>query len=295
MTTTAPDPATALLRLADPVPAVPPVTPHDVARVVADARSAAGPARTPTSPRPRRRRPLLVAVGVAVAAGAASVAVVVLPGGERVGVRPPAAVADPVTVLRAAATTATAQPFTAPRPDQFVYVASAGYRAWFSVDGTHDGLVDAGAQSVVPGCRDGMTTQTGNGVTVTVACTPTPAYRPDLPADPVALRAAVVAEAGGDATNPVAKQVLPLLEFELLPPATRGALFTVVSTYPGLTTRTDGVPPGTVGVSWSFGGGSVTLLFGADDHGFRGTLDPTTGGVSGLSSPVVVDAVGRTS
>ncbi len=277
-----------LIAQANPVPQAPAVTEDEVSRAVVEAKrvAAAGSeaeraaAAAPTSSRPRRRlRTISWGVGAAAAAAAVPVAVAVLPGGT-----PAPAAADPVQVLNLAAAALRSAPAVTPRADQFVYEHDGDYQAWLSVDGTHDGLVKNPTFVAVPGCVNGTMLAAGNYPGLRPApCTPQPAYLPDVPTEPGALRAWLRARANGpnekkdptDATgvNAFAKTAMTVLTQNYTLPATRSALFRVMSTYPGLSVTTYGVPTGCVGITWSYGGGHTTLVFERTTHDYLGTAD----------------------
>lgn len=116
-------------------------------------------------------------------------------------------------VLAGAAEQARRQPTVPVRGDQFIYVESltasisvhegsseratisaAQRRIWLSADGTRDGLLREQGRPgpggpdgmVLPGCHDGLSTQSKHGKTEEVACTPSRATTPTCPAMPPA-------------------------------------------------------------------------------------------------------------
>ncbi|WP_018680480.1 CU044_5270 family protein [Actinokineospora enzanensis] len=244
--------------------------------------------------RPRRRfGPVIAAVATGTAAAAA--VVVVSTSGGPAAPAPDATATDPVRLLAAAADAARAQPWVAPRPDQFVYTRTGSREFWRSVDGTHDGLlIDGPRHTPMPGCRNGRTVVVQGDEIIagrTDACEVSPGYRADLPTTEDGMVAYLQRVA--DNPNSRGKEVLGLIEESVLAPATRAALYQAAARTPGLTavpnvTNGSGTPG--VGVTWPPPGGdpttAVTLVFDPDTHEYLGTTDSTAG------HPSIVDTVG---
>jgi len=205
--------------------------------------------KTARAPRGRKRLAWLGVTAVGLAA-AITAAVTLAPADNPVGLPVPQAGAEEaVRVLHAAAAAALRMPDTPPRPDQFVYIKQQSqgdylYEGWFSIDGTHDGLIKMPAagsktseETVVAGCRDGKRVIIGkNDDGQTENCTPEPAYDPSLPTDGDAMLAHLAAQYGGtlDNVNGIAKDVGGLLSMKYLRPDQRAALFDAVAKIPGL-------------------------------------------------------------
>lgn len=216
--------------------------------------------------RPGRARGRWLLLPVAVTAALALVVGVGVWGGpDRPAAEPSTTqdrvVDDPLTpdlVLRGAATRVAQEQPLAARNDQFVYVESAvggpdgmvtpanttfvrsTRRIWLSVDGTRDGLLigkvapGRGEEQVpLPGCRNGR------------GCTPIRNYHDNLPSDVAAMQAwfdQQIAERNNGAVpeEKVADSYAWAIASALLgeayvPPATRAAIFTVLSRTEGLT------------------------------------------------------------
>lgn len=235
-----------------------------------------------TATHQRSRRPLRIAAAAAIAAAIPIIlGLVLIPGSSTHPnpVGPAVAAADPVAVLRAAGRHEASQSATTPRGDQFLYVQDGNYQAWLSMDGEHDGLIYSDGWIPVPGCTTG--------------CTPDPAFLPGVPTSQSGLSAWLSAQFGDD-PNRLGKGVLSLLSLHYLLPEARAALFDTISTLPGLTATTNGLPAGDVGVTWNSGGGTATMVFSQAAHAYIGVV---TTGVDGEKSTdliqrtAVVDAV----
>lgn len=254
---------------------------------------------------PRKRRRWAWAGAGTLGLAAAITAVVALAPVEQVGLRPPSAAADPVTVLRNAAAAALKSPDTPPRPGQFLYTKTKqpdGEReSWRSADGTHDGLITMadGSSFPLPGCRNGRAQVYKGEVPldgVLEPCTPSPGHRADLPTDADAMFAYLTAGHDGDFTA-MGKDVLSLANESYLSPAVRAALFGAAAKVPGLRAvdhvRDAAGRPG-IGITWPLRPGDdpevakpVVIVFAADTFLYLGT-DSTAVTASG-----VVDAVGQ--
>jgi hypothetical protein len=238
--------------------------------------------------RPHRSRRWFWAAGASIGLAAAITAVVALAPADRVGIGAGVANADPVKVLTGAASAALAQPATAPRADQFLYVKTEfpGYpprEVWLSVDGTRDGLI---GDTPSPGCRDGKARVSGandpSKEGTLEDCRPNPAYLPDLPATADAMFAYLNAHHSGKPgdVNAMGKDVIDLAGEHALPPASYAALFAAAAKVPGLTALdhvTDGAGRPGVGITWPVGPGAsseakpVVLVFDATTHQYLGT------------------------
>ncbi|OLZ49613.1 CU044_5270 family protein [Amycolatopsis keratiniphila] len=258
-------------------------------------------------PLKKRRRWVWTGAG-AVGLAAAITAVVTLAPVDQVGLEPPAAAADPVTVLRNAAAAALKSPAAPPRPDQFVYTKTKqpdGEReSWRSADGTHDGLIKMadGGSIPLPGCRNGRAQVYKGGEPldgVMEPCTPSPGHRADLPTDADAMFAYLNAGRGGHDGdfNAMGKDVLSLANESYLSPAVRAALYGAAAKVPGLRavdhTQDAAGRPG-VGITWPLGphddpkvAKPVVIVFAADTFLYLGTNS------TAVTASGVVDAVGR--
>jgi hypothetical protein len=268
--------------------------------------TATEPTRLPPG-KPRRRRRLVVS-GIAVVGLAAAITGVVALGGlEQVGVAPPKANAA-AEVLHQAADAARAQPFTPPRPDQFLYTKVQGSDGsvaefWHSVDGTHDGLISRlGETFPTPGCKDGQAAgynEYGEPAAPS-PCVPLPAYLSDVPTDPAKMQAYLEGLGGAPGINSLGKNILYLAQDHYVSPEALAALFESLASIPGLTVDenvTDGAGRPGIGVSWKSDG--------VDENGKRAKLtstlvfDPTThaflgwAGVSALVEKEIVDTAGQ--
>jgi hypothetical protein len=229
-----------------------------------------------------RRRRFLISGAAVVGLAAAITAVVSLGGLEPVGVAPPEARA--AVVLREAAAAARAQPFVAPRPDQFLYVKSQdalGVReSWRSVDGTQNGLAEqGGVREVLGACPVGETD-----------CDP--AYLPDLPTDKEGMAEYLRGGMSGvpSDTNYVGKTALALFG-KILKPEARAALFEAVADFEGLTVDEHAVDPAGrsgIGISWSSNGWSGSFVLDATTYEYLGMPHESARLVTG-----VVDAIGQ--
>lgn len=199
--------------------------------------------------------------------------------------------ADASRVLLMAATAARSQPDVQPRPDQFVYVRTGfpdgGVREfWGSVDGTRDGLIKQGGESIpMPGCRDGRA-QAIKGTEplpgVTEECVVSPAYRPDLPTTVDGMLSYLDANASGmpGDVNARGKDVLFLISESYLRPAARAALYEAAARVPGLQTvpnAKDGAGRPGIGITWPVPKGSSkeaqqpVVVFDAETYAYLGT------------------------
>ncbi|MEV7552209.1 CU044_5270 family protein [Amycolatopsis sp. NPDC089917] len=258
---------------------------------------------------PLKKRPRWAWIGAGAAGLAAAItAVVALAPVEKVGLEPPAAAADPVVVLRNAAAAASKASDTPPKPDQFLYTKTKqpdGEReAWLSADGTRDGRIRMADGSLfpLPGCRNGQA-QVYKGDQplkgVMEPCTPSPAYRTDLPVDVEAMFAYLDANHSGETGdyNAMGKDVLALANETLLTPAARAALFGAAAKVPGLRavdhTEDAAGRPG-VGITWPLRpqddpkvAKPVVLVFAADTFEFLGTNS------TAVTASGVVDQAGQ--
>lgn len=237
-----------------------------------------------------RRRAVGTRLLASAAVAAAAITIAVAPW-DQLGNRPTSA--DAATVLHRAADAVRALPFTAPRPDQFLYLVHAdGRRAWLSMDGTHDGLstVLGGGSEVLPGCRDGSMMVGGNYAGLRPApCSPDPAYLPALPTDGPAMLRYLTRRTGGRpgdaaALNSLGKGLRELLQVHYLSTASRAAVLDAAALIPGVRVQFDATDPdgrrGTE-VSWTQNGDTTEFFF-----------DPSTYLVLG-ESQAVVNRVGQ--
>jgi hypothetical protein len=261
-----------------------------------------------------------------VAAATAVVLVLTAPGGstavQNPGNAPPSTEAPPTDkldgpgVLLLAARHAAASPELAARGDQFVFVedvwvvnghAPVTGQRWLSVDGTRDGLDRSGRpnmpQATIPGCRDGRVPIDDDPAN-TVACTPEPALRTDLPTDAAAMRAYLyrpererVRTASGayedvypaDATaDEIAWDRMSELVRTTYSPAVHAAAFEVASTIAGVVvvdpaTDVSGRP----GIAVAIGGRGVQLelLFDPVDYSFLGHKAVVVGSGDAAGTP----------
>ncbi|WP_329046129.1 CU044_5270 family protein [Amycolatopsis sp. NBC_01488] len=254
--------------------------------------------------RPQRSRRWFWAAGASIGLAAAITAVVALAPAEQVGLGVGVANADPVRVLTEAASAALQVPAKAPRPDQFLYVKTEypGHHTreiWLSVDGTRDGLL--GKDTKFPGCRDGKAAMYGTNDPKKEGsledCTPSPAYRTDLPTTADAMLAYLNTHHSGEKgdTNAMGKDVLVLADEQALPPETYAALFQAAAKVPGLEALdhvTDGAGRPGVGITWTNpadppGFKGIVLVFDAKTHQFLGTED------SAVTVKTFVDEAGQ--
>ncbi|GIH14976.1 CU044_5270 family protein [Rugosimonospora africana] len=211
---------------------------------------------------------------------------------------------EAILVLQRAAAKQAGLPDVVPRPDQFVYTKTGGpggfREAWWSVDGTRDGLIQGstGVTTPVAGCRDGRAAAVKGDEFVpgkTEPCTPSPAYQPDLPTDPDAMMAYLYQHGGepGD-PNATGKAVLTLLQEQYVRPPAREALFEAAARIPGLRlipNVTDGAGRTGVGVAWSEAGKNGLLIFDPKDYSL---LDSGTGaGGDAVIRQAIVNEVGQ--
>jgi hypothetical protein len=213
-----------------------------------------------------KRRGRRFAIGAAsVAASVAAVAVVT----AGVLLNPAAeSTASATQVLHDAARQAQRQPVA--DGDQFLYVSSevvaltrnesapgpgrlveTQRQVWLSADGTRDGLIrerQAGGwvEIPLPGCRDGVVTRTKGDKSITEPCTPTPAYRSDLPTNADAMLDHLRRQGAG--TKAPADERAFLGAADLLreggrSPAVTAAIFDALATLPSTTLVEDGTDP----------------------------------------------------
>jgi hypothetical protein len=213
-------------------------------------------------------RRLVAAGGLAAVVTAGVLAAQVL----QVGDHAPASSASASEILHSAAAQAQRQPSVAVRGDQFVYVesittsvsvpqgheprpgeitsATKQRRIWLSADGSRDGHLlertTAGTAPaldlVLPGCRDGKSTQTKGGTSVTVPCAPEANYHGDLPTDADRMLAYLYQQGSGT-KNPRDQGAFDaagdLIREAYLSPASLSAVFTALARSPGVTVTGD--------------------------------------------------------
>lgn len=252
----------------------------------------AGPRRN------RSRRRLVMSAAATVGLAAAITGVVALGGLETVGVAPPKASAAE-TILHQAAEAVRTLPDTPPRPDQFIYTKtdrtySTVREAWLSADGTHDGLISQEGQATpLPGCRGGLRAVVKGPDPLPglfEPCTPSPAYRTDLPTDVAGMREYLSQDTGGKPGQE--EDVSGLIHFAFAetytPPAALAALFEAIADFPGLTideNAVDGAGRPGIGVSWTRLDETTTLVFDRATHAFLGIA-----GQDSVIEQAIVDA-----
>jgi len=245
---------------------------------------------------PRRSRFAAAAIGLSLAAAVAA-AVVLVPWDQVTGGKPTSAAADPRMVLAEAAAYARQQPFTVPRPDQFVYLAPS---LWLSVDGTHDG--GDGHGNVIPGCRNGFSKVFGandpsrNGTLQ--PCQVDPAYLPDLPTTGDGMVTYLQRRAKN--VNQLGGEIEDLLLFTWLSPQSKAALFEAAVHLPALTVVPDAEDfqgRHGIGVRWGDAdSGYETLVFDRTTHAYVGCLSVGIHGERGtteIAPSAIVDRVGQ--
>jgi len=238
-----------------------------------------------------------LAVGAVCLAVAITATLLVLPGGKT-----GRANADPIAVLRSAATKISALPDRIPEPNQFYYINDGSYQAWLSMDGTHDGLVITdGSGTPVPGCKNGSEIDMGNSGPQSVPCTPRPAFLADAPTTSTAMATYLGFVDGGGPVNSAGKQIYELLSTRYLRPAARAALFGALTDLEGLQlvpAGTGGLSENEIGVQWPApGGGATRLVFDSHSDDYLGVTTVGIHGEGGSSWPTyaIVNKVGATS
>jgi hypothetical protein len=232
---------------------------------------------------------------------------------------------DAAGLLQLAAVAVQQETFTPPRPDQFVFTETklpAGklpgdapevWQGWFSVDGTHDGLVygwhGRPTGYLVAGCRDGKQAAIkveGRPAGPPEDCTPDPAYRTDLPTDADGMLAWLRANnpgKGSDAADFIVFKVAgSLLTRDYLTPQTQAAIYQALAKVRGVNLipdAVDGAGRHGLGVGISLPGAQkdtadkqesaakLTMIFDPKTYAFLGT--PTTA----LVRKAIVDRVGQ--
>lgn len=275
-------------------------------------------------PQPVWRRLLAGRTGLRVAVGgglaavltAAVLAVQVFPIGGG------GSAAQAADILAGAAEQARHRPDVPVRGDQFVHVESVATvlgmneatkqsstaviarRVWLSADGTRDGLVQqrprAGGDWTdrrLPGCQDGVMTQTKGGVTGTQACTPTPAYVGGLPTDPDAMLAHLYRIADDQPNkNPRDQRAFSaaadLVGEAYLAPASLAAVFGAVARIPGVSVIGDVTDEaGRDGVAVALRevqGTRTELIFDRGSHAYLGTRSVALQDGEGLTAGQVL-------
>jgi hypothetical protein len=295
--------------------------------------------RTGARPRSLRTRWLLLPAASAVVAAGVAIALLATSGspsgrgagpgsGQRaVSFGPGTTVAG---VLRNAALAALRLPDSAPQPDQFVYVQQYSkttkgdadglgtglFQNWLSVDGSRIGLWRESAAGSPPysldqrtiACANGK--EIGPGVLKNFSCTPQPAYFPDMPTSPAALRGYLMKQFDpGDSghfaqTTGVLDDALDLLAGGYLSPAQQAALYELLAQTPGLTlvpTVTDVTGQTGVGIRGQMDKGMInTVIFSRGTYRFLGEntiglIGPVKGWSDGwvLQNVAIVDHPGQ--
>jgi len=248
--------------------------------------------------------------GLAAVVTAVVLALQVVPFGSQ----GPAARAEAADILHAAAVQASHQTDLRVRPEQFIWVESiATVRAtneatresavesvrrtvWLSADGTKDGLIrqesrpgGTASDIVVPGCKDGVMTQSKGSDTGTSSCKPSPAYVADLPTDADTMLNYLYHNVDGT-KNPRDQEAFStaanLIREAYLRPASLSALFTAVAKIPGVTVVGDVTDEaGRKGVAISLNEVQDTrtdLIFDRNSHAYIGTRTVMATGADGL-------------
>jgi hypothetical protein len=204
---------------------------------------------------------------LAVAGGMAAVltAGILLTQVVQFGDQAPASSASAAQILQGAATQAQRQPTVAVRGDQFVYVESItsglsqhqdgsnetesfakNRQIWLSVDGTQDGVLRErprsgggdGQEIPLPGCRDGVISQSKGGKTYQSPCEPVGNYQGDLPTNTDEMLAYLYQRSGGT-KNPREQEAFKaagdLIHEAYLAPASLAAVFGAIAKIPGVT------------------------------------------------------------
>jgi hypothetical protein len=216
------------------------------------------------------RRVLIGGLTTAGLAGGVAAALVIAPTAE-VADKPTVALAGASRVLDRAAATAAGQPDLKPGPDQFVYVeaksrqaplsAAEGLparpgqvthrRAWLSVSGRRAGLLHNVGEEPIWLCDTAPDAQGREPKKLPEAdltrpprdCHGVPAYRPDLPTDPSAMRSWLYRKSQGG--NPPDVQAFitvgDTLRESYVAPAAKAAMFKAAATIPGVTVTGDTV------------------------------------------------------
>ncbi|WP_052744839.1 CU044_5270 family protein [Micromonospora sp. HK10] len=218
--------------------------------------------------------------------------------GTRLSIRPVSQVLGP------AAETAARGPDVLPRADQYLYLREVGRdgrvnaERWYSVDGTRDGLgfnreSNGMARFLSAGCRNGRYI---SGTEKGEACTPMPAYLPDLPTDAGAMvrylnqhNAHLNNDPAQNKTNGIAKDMWQLATSRYLRPAQRAALYQAAARIEGITVvegAVDATGRKGTGVSWRFGKDTVMWIFDPVSYAYLGTGTDTT-------VQAIVDEVGQ--
>jgi hypothetical protein len=309
-------------------PATP--TPPDRLRQRVLAEAAAEPARTRSS-RSRFALPRLgwrfaLAGGLAAVLTAGLLVAQVVPFGGQA----PASSASAAQILRGAAAQAQRQPAVAVRADQFIYVesfATAMSRSeavgeseatftpkrrqiWLSVDGTRDGLIRerprSGASGGVdrdmrdyplPGCRDGLATDTKYGKPAQVPCTPQPNYQRDLPTDADGMLAYLYRGAEGT-KNPRDQAAFTnagdLIREAYHGPAVLAAVFNAVARIPGVTVvgevTDEAGRPGVAVALTEVQGTRTELIFDRQNFGYLGEHSVLVQDQDGLKAGQVLNS-----
>ncbi|GAA4570343.1 CU044_5270 family protein [Planotetraspora kaengkrachanensis] len=307
----------------DPASATPPERLRQ--RVLAETARDSGRAgfRLPRLTMPSTGRRIAAAGGLAAALTAGVLTTQVV----NVGGNPPASTASAaVRILQGAASAARNLPAVVVRGDQFVYaesittavgmpqgqgadpgdmtVISQRRQAWFSADGTRDGLIRERAKSgggakviEMPGCRDGVRVQSKGGKTGTQPCEPEAHYRRDLPADADGMLAYLY-RAGGGTKNPRDQDAFnaagDLIREAYLSPPTLAAVFDAVARIPGVTVVGDVKDEaGRTGVAVALTqvqGSRTELIFDARTHAFLGERSTQVRDQDGLTAGQVLDS-----
>jgi hypothetical protein len=222
-------------------------------------------------------------------------------------------------VLQQAALTAMLLTPASVRPDQFVFVEQVRqdssdvpsrtgpdvwsklpeqlYQWWLSADGRSNGLIRSyytatntlGDNLVEAGCAKGHPNPVpSNGVTLMDPCTPTPAYRGDLPTSVDAMLAYLY-RPNPHNSDPLDQQAFTtvgqLVVQSYIPPAALSALFSAAARIPGVTVEHDIVDAAGrhgIAVGRTFKGIQDQLIFDSKTYAFLGERSVAVENVGGL-------------
>ncbi|MEJ3747990.1 CU044_5270 family protein [Actinomycetes bacterium KLBMP 9797] len=216
--------------------------------------------------------------GAAALAVAVTASLVALDGGAQ-GPRPAAA----AELLDRAARTAAAQPYQAPRPDQFAFtdrvIVEPGFReqarAWQSVGDPDATPVLCFRRVTDPPSTFDCAALPGHALPAPVDSVrmDTVEYLAALPRDPERLLARLRADASRDDVATLAGIIADLVASPLPPPDVRAAMLTAVATVDGVTavpSVADAAGRTGTAVTWIEDGIRHELIFDADDAAYLG-------------------------
>lgn len=214
-----------------------------------------------------------------------------------------ATTSDAAAILDDAAAKLAAQPWTAPKPDEFFYRRTTDATTWTSVSGVRPGYgrADNGTRIWISGCRHGHLV--GGGELGRCTLDDVSHYLADAPTTPSAWDAYLEHMAPGSrAADAQGKIIVQVLHEDLVSPQAAAALLRYTENCPGLHTL-DVAPVGgeqLTGITCtSMTNGSYGLVFDASSHAFAGFQGVTQSGQPDGSAEVIrktgiVPAIGRT-